>query len=68
MMEMCFKLFYLESLHLTSNGDNLTLYKTLRNLNPSPYMYHLKQNNKTIIGASPEMLVRITMIKLRHFP
>jgi len=51
-----------------TNGDNLTLYKTLRNLNPSPYMYHLKQNNKTIIGASPEMLVRITNDKVETFP
>jgi anthranilate synthase component 1 len=50
------------------SGDNLTLYKTLRNLNPSPYMYHLKQNEKTIIGASPEMLVRITDDKVETFP
>ena len=51
-----------------TNGDNLTLYKTLRKLNPSPYMYHLKQDNKTIIGASPEMLVRITDYKVETFP
>ncbi len=51
-----------------TNGDNLTLYKTLRKLNPSPYMYHLKQDNKTIIGASPEMLVRITNDKVETFP
>jgi anthranilate synthase component 1 len=51
-----------------ANGDNLTLYKTLRNLNPSPYMYHLKQNDKSIIGASPEMLVRITNDKVETFP
>ena len=51
-----------------SNGDNLTLYKTLRKLNPSPYMYHLKQDSKTIIGASPEMLVRITGEKVETFP
>ena len=49
-------------------GDNLSLYKTLRKLNPSPYMYHLKQNDKTIIGASPEMLVRITDDKVETFP
>lgn len=49
-------------------GDNLTLYKTLRKLNPSPYMYHLKQDRKTIIGASPEMLVRITDDKVETFP
>jgi len=51
-----------------NNGDNLTLYKTLRKLNPSPYMYHLKQGSKTIIGASPEMLVRITNDKVETFP
>jgi anthranilate synthase component 1 len=50
------------------HGDNLTLYKTLRELNPSPYMYHLKQDKKTIIGASPEMLVRITGDKVETFP
>ncbi|HSB82966.1 MAG TPA: anthranilate synthase component I family protein [Nitrosarchaeum sp.] len=51
-----------------TDGDNLTLYKTLRRLNPSPYMYHLKQDAKTIIGASPEMLVRITNDKVETFP
>jgi anthranilate synthase component 1 len=49
-------------------GDNLSLYKTLRKLNPSPYMYHLKQDSKIIIGASPEMLVRITGDKVETFP
>ena len=51
-----------------TDGDDLTLYKTLRKLNPSPYMYHLKQGTKTIIGASPEMLVRITDDKVETFP
>ena len=51
-----------------SHGDNLTLYKTLRSLNPSPYMYHLKQDSKIIIGASPEMLVRITNDRVETFP
>ena len=31
-------------------------------------MYHLKQDSKTIIGASPEMLVRITNDKVETFP
>lgn len=51
-----------------SSGDDLTLYKTLRRLNPSPYMYHLKQGQKTVIGASPEMLVRITNDRVETFP
>lgn len=49
-------------------GDTLSLYKTLRELNPSPYMYHLKHNQRTIIGASPEMLVRITGGTVETFP
>ena len=51
-----------------TSGDDLKLYRTLRKLNPSPYMYHLKQNSKVIIGASPEMLVRITDDKVETFP
>ena len=51
-----------------TKGDDLTLYKTLRSLNPSPYMYHLKQESKITIGASPEMLVRITNDKVETFP
>jgi anthranilate synthase component 1 len=51
-----------------TSGDDLKLYQTLRKLNPSPYMYHLKQDSKVIIGASPEMLVRITDDKVETFP
>jgi anthranilate synthase component 1 len=34
------------------------VYRNLRSLNPSPYMYFLKLKDTFIIGASPEMLVR----------
>ena len=51
-----------------TSGDDLKLYQILRKLNPSPYMYHLKQDSKVIIGASPEMLVRITDDKVETFP
>jgi anthranilate synthase component 1 len=40
-------------------GDTFTLYRMLRRLNPSPYMYHLQLGTSAIIGASPEMLVRV---------
>ncbi len=35
------------------------LYRTLRMINPSPYMYFLRCNDFYVIGASPEMLVRV---------
>jgi anthranilate synthase component 1 len=34
------------------------IYRNLRSLNPSPYMYFLKLRDMTIVGSSPEMLVR----------
>jgi anthranilate synthase component I len=39
--------------------DPLTLYRVLRSLNPSPYMYLLDNVDSQIVGASPEMLVRV---------
>jgi anthranilate synthase component 1 len=39
--------------------DNpLTLYRSLRSLNPSPYMYYYNFGDMQIVGASPEILVR----------
>ena len=37
----------------------LTLYRVLRSLNPSPYMYLLDSGDSQIVGASPEMLMRV---------
>lgn len=42
------------------DGEALTLYRTLRSVNPSPYMFLLRTNECTLVGASPEMLVRVT--------
>jgi anthranilate synthase component I len=38
----------------------LTLYRALRAVNPSPYMFLLRTSERTLVGASPEMLVRVT--------
>ncbi len=37
----------------------LDLYRALRNLNPSPYLYFLNLGNFHIVGSSPEILVRL---------
>jgi anthranilate synthase component 1 len=42
-----------------TNVSPLTLYRVLRALNPSPYMYLLDSGENQIVGASPEMLVRV---------
>ncbi|MFA5287406.1 MAG: anthranilate synthase component I [Candidatus Omnitrophota bacterium] len=43
---------------LKTNKDAFTIYRTLRSLNPSPYMFLLKFKEFNLVGASPEMLVR----------
>jgi len=51
-----------------ANGDYLKVYQKLRSLNPSPYLYHLKMNEKIVIGSSPEMLLRVTNDQVETFP
>jgi anthranilate synthase component 1 len=40
-------------------ADPFTVYRALRMVNPSPYMYFLKDGGTAVAGASPEMLVRV---------
>jgi len=51
-----------------AKGDLLKVYKALRQINPSPYMYHIKMGEKTITGSSPEMLLRVTGSVVETFP
>ncbi|RPI56714.1 MAG: anthranilate synthase component I [Acidobacteria bacterium] len=39
--------------------DAFTVYRALRHVNPSPYMYFLRMGKVSIVGSSPEMLVRV---------
>jgi anthranilate synthase component 1 len=39
--------------------DPFDVYRALRSLNPSPYLYYLRLDDLTIVGSSPEVLVRV---------
>ena len=49
------------------DAEPFDLYRILRVVNPSPYMYFLRLNDAAVIGASPEMLVRVEegMVEVR---
>jgi anthranilate synthase component 1 len=49
-------------------GDLVAFYRSLREINPSPYMYFLKAGDRQIVGSSPEMLVRVDNRKVETFP
>jgi anthranilate synthase component I len=44
------------------------LYRALRQVNPSPYLYFLRMGETQILGSSPEMLVRVSGRKLEYRP
>ena len=53
---------------IETGHDGLTLYKELRELNPSPYLYYFNFGDFEIIGSSPEMLVKQTDNKVFTCP
>jgi anthranilate synthase component 1 len=55
----CFQALLSRRIELDADFDPAALYRALRALNPSPYMYHLTLDGVEIIGSSPELLVRL---------
>jgi len=47
-------------------GDNRRLYAVLRQINPSPYMIYMKFQEREIISASPELLIRVKGGRIEH--
>ncbi|WP_156278845.1 anthranilate synthase component I [Paenibacillus sp. NEAU-GSW1] len=48
--------------------DPLHVYRVLRTMNPSPYMYYLKMGDEVIVGTSPEALVKVDGDKVETRP
>ena len=55
----CFQVLLSRRLEIPADFDGASLYRALRTLNPSPYMYHLLVDGTEIVGSSPELLVRL---------
>ncbi len=51
-----------------TNASPVAIYRAIRSINPSPYMFLLHFENKAIVGASPEMLVRCENDRLGYRP
>ncbi len=48
--------------------DPFTVYRALRHVNPSPYMYFTRMGRLSIVGSSPEMLVRVEGRRVETHP
>jgi anthranilate synthase component 1 len=63
-----FQVVYSQRFDFTPEVAPFDLYRALRQVNPSPYLYFLKMGDRHILGSSPEMLVRVTGRKLEYRP
>lgn len=52
----------------TVASDPFPIYAALRTINPSPYMYYLDFGDEQVVGASPEMLVRVEKRRVTTVP
>ena len=55
----CFQSLISRRIELKADFEPTSLYRALRGINPSPYMYHLVLDGVEIVGSSPELLVRL---------
>jgi anthranilate synthase component 1 len=64
----CYQVVLSQRFSAQFKGDALQIYRALRAINPSPYMFFLRMGDETVIGASPEMLVRCHGQRLDYRP
>jgi anthranilate synthase component 1 len=50
------------------SADPFTVYRALRHVNPSPYMYFIRMGAVSVVGSSPEMLVRVEGSRVETHP
>ncbi|MBS1849464.1 MAG: anthranilate synthase component I [Acidobacteria bacterium] len=63
-----FQVVLSQRLDFTPDVPPFDLYRALRAINPSPYLYFLRMGDTHVLGSSPELLVRVTGHKLEYRP
>jgi anthranilate synthase component 1 len=64
----CYQAVLSQRFSKATRVDPLQVYRALRATNPSPYMYFLRAGGESVVGASPEMLVRCRGQRLDYRP
>ncbi len=54
-----FQVVISQRLETPFDGDPFAVYRSLRMLNPSPYLFYFKHPEVTVVGSSPELLTRV---------
>ena len=64
----CIQVVFAQRFSRETDAPPLDVYRALRGINPSPYMFYLELDGFQILGASPEMLVRCEDGRLDYHP
>ncbi len=64
----CYQVVISQCFSRPTSADPVSIYRAMRSLNPSPYMFLLRMPDHSIIGASPEMLVKCSGRDLEYRP
>src|SRR4051812_20119962 len=63
-----FQIVLSQRMELEPGVPPFEIYRALRMINPSPYLYFLQTRSVQVLGSSPEMLVRVNGRKLEYRP
>jgi anthranilate synthase component I len=63
-----FQVVLSQRIEVDYEGNPFNVYRALRYINPSPYMFFLKREDAAVAGASPEMLIRVQGRELEYRP
>jgi anthranilate synthase component 1 len=63
-----FQVVLSQRFEMETDVSPLHVYRILRTMNPSPYMYYLKMDEEVIVGTSPELLVRVEGDRVQTCP
>lgn len=55
-----FQVVISQRFNVTVSCEPFEIYRALRSINPSPYMFYLKFKDMKLVGSSPEILVKLT--------
>jgi anthranilate synthase component 1 len=64
----CYQVVLSQRFSRPTTASDVSIYRALRSTNPSPYMFLLRFRERSVIGASPEMLVKCTGKRLEYRP
>ncbi|MBK50555.1 MAG: anthranilate synthase component I [SAR202 cluster bacterium] len=64
----CIQVVFSQRFSIDTTSEPFTIYRALRRINPSPYMFYLHLDDFQLIGCSPEMLIKCIDGELDYHP